>query len=74
MTNAYPLISWTTRTNPDDGEEEDEYTFDFEAIKGKDILLFDDIIASGSSVCKFADKLKAEGANVIAAIALGKKL
>lgn len=74
MANAYPLISWTTRTNPDDGEEEDEYTFDFEAIKGKDILLFDDIIASGSSVCKFADKLKKEGANVIAAIALGKKL
>lgn len=74
MANAYPLISWTTRTNPDDGEKEDEYTFDFEAIKGKDILLFDDIIASGSSVCKFADKLKKEGANVIAAIALGKKL
>ena len=74
MANAYPLISWTTRTNPDDGEEEDEYTFDFEAIKSKDILLFDDIIASGSSVCKFADKLKKEGANVIAAIALGKKL
>ena len=74
MANAYPLISWTTRTNPDNGEEEDEYTFDFEAIKSKDILLFDDIIASGSSVCKFADKLKKEGANVIAAIALGKKL
>lgn len=74
MANAYPLISWTTRTNPDDGEEEDEYTFDFEAIKSKGILLFDDIIASGSSVCKFADKLKKEGANVIAAIALGKKL
>ena len=74
MTNAYPLISWTTLFNPEEGEEEDRYTLDGDALNGKDILLFDDIIASGGSVCRFAEKLKAMGANVIAAIALGKKV
>ena len=74
MVNAYPLISWTTQLNPEDGEEEDHYTIDEEALRDKDILLFDDIIASGGSVCRFAEKLKAMGANVIAAIALGKKV
>ncbi len=74
MTNAYPLITWTSKLNPDDGEQEDEYTFDANALRGKDILLFDDIIASGGSICRFAEKTKAMGANVVAAIALGKKV
>ncbi len=74
MTNAYPFISWTTLFNPEEGEEEDRYTLDGDALNGKDVLLFDDIIASGGSVCRFAEKLKAMGANVIAAIALGKKV
>ena len=74
MTNAYPFISWTTLFNPEEGEEEDRYTLDGDALNGRDVLLFDDIIASGGSVCRFAEKLKAMGANVIAAIALGKKV
>lgn len=40
--------------------------------KGKDIILFDDIIASGKSIAIYADKLTSLGANVIAAFALGK--
>lgn len=41
-------------------------------LKDKDVILFDDIIASGKSVAKYADKLTSLGANVVAAIALGK--
>lgn len=52
----------------------EEYVIENDALKGKDILLFDDIIASGGSVCRFAEKMKSMGANVIAAIALGKKM
>ena len=66
MTNAYPLLTWN-----DEGEE---YTLPTDALQGKDVLLFDDIIASGGSVCRFAEKLTTMGANVIAALALGKKL
>ena len=66
MTNAYPLISWKQVT--------DEYSIDSDALKDKNILLFDDIIASGGSVCRFAEKMKDIGANVVAAIALGKKM
>lgn len=66
MTNAYPLISWN--------KEGDEYTLDSQALTGKDILLFDDIIASGGSVCKFSDKISDMGAKVVAAVALGKKI
>lgn len=41
-------------------------------LKGKDIILFDDIIASGKSIASYADQLTSLGANVVAAIALGK--
>lgn len=84
MTNAYPLITWSslsenketdkTEEMGDEGNDKEEYTIDIDALKGKDILLFDDIIASGGSVCRFTEKLKEQGVNVIAAIALGKKL
>lgn len=66
MVNSFPLFSWN--------EEGDECQIPYDELKGKDVLLFDDIIASGGSVCRFADKLTNEGAHVVAAIALGKKL
>lgn len=66
MTNTYTLFTWN--------KAGDVCTIPYDALQGKDILLFDDIIASGGSVCRFSDKLTAKGANVIAAIALGKKL
>lgn len=43
-------------------------------LKDKDVIIFDDIIASGGSICRFADKLKAMGAHIVCAIALGKKI
>lgn len=66
MTNTYPLLAWN--------DEGDAYTLPTDAVEGKDVLLFDDIIASGGSVCRFAEKLDGAGAHVVAALALGKKL
>lgn len=43
-------------------------------LKGKNVIIFDDIIASGSSICRFANHILSLGANVICAIALGKKI
>lgn len=65
MRNAYNAIKWN--------EDGTDFSIDEAAIKGKDILLFDDIIASGGSICRFSDKIKSIGGNVVAAIALGKK-
>ena len=59
MTNAYPV---------------DELHIDEAFFQGKKIILFDDIIASGNSVAKFADQLEGYGAKVELAIALGKKI
>ncbi len=43
-------------------------------VKGKDVVIFDDIIASGGSISKFAAHIKTLGANIICAIALGKTI
>ena len=69
-------VADTDGENEIDSEDniKEEYTIDSDTLKGKDILLFDDIIASGGSVCRFAEKMKNIGANVVAAIALGKKM
>ena len=37
-------------------------------------ILFDDMIATGGSISRFAEKLRAMGASVIGALALGKKI
>ncbi len=49
------------------------FTFDTDYFKSRPVLLVDDIIASGGSVLRFAQKIKETGAIVIAALALGKK-
>lgn len=47
---------------------------DEDFLKGKDVVIFDDIVASGGSIVKFADHVRSLGANVICAIALGKTI
>lgn len=73
MTNAYPAFSYTSSVD-EDGDEVDELHIDEAFFEGKQVLLFDDIIASGGSIVKFSEKLQAMGANVVAALALGKKI
>lgn len=73
MNNAYDAFSYTSSVD-EDGAPVDELHIDETKLKGKRILLFDDIIASGGSVAKFADLLRGMGAEVVAALALGKKI
>ena len=73
MTNAYTAFSYTHDVD-EDGDPVDELHIDETFFQGKKIILFDDIIASGNSVAKFADQLEGYGAKVELAIALGKKI
>lgn len=73
MQNAYDAFSYTSTTD-EDGDPVDTLHIDEAQLQGKQVLLFDDIIASGGSIVRFAEKLQALGAEVIAALALGKKI
>ena len=73
MQNAYNAFSFTT-TKDEDGDEVDTLHIDETFFQGKQVILFDDIIASGGSMVRFAEKLEKSGAKVIAALALGKKI
>ena len=54
MTNAYPAFSYTHDVD-EDGDPVDKLHIDEAFFQGKKIILFDDIIASGNSVAKFAE-------------------
>lgn len=58
----------------EDGDEVDTLHIDETFFQRKQVILFDDIIASGGSIVRFAEKLEKSGAKVIAALALGKKI
>lgn len=73
MENAYPAFSFSSEVD-EDGDEVDTLHIDESFFRGKKVLLFDDIIASGGSVARFAEKLQQMGAEVVAALALGKKI
>lgn len=73
MQNAYDAFSYTSDTD-EDGDPIDTLHIDESKLQGKQVLLFDDIIASGGSIVRFVEKLQAMGAVVIAALALGKKI
>lgn len=73
MQNAYDAFSYTSTTD-EDGDPVDTLHIDEAKLQGKQVLLFDDIIASGGSIARFADQLHDMGADVVAALALGKKI
>lgn len=54
-------------------EDDTGFTMDMEWFKDRQVLVFDDIIASGHSIMTFADNLQQSGINVIGALALAKK-
>lgn len=73
MHNAFPTISYTSTTD-EDGDIVETFYLDNESLKGKNILIFDDIIASGGSVARFAERLQSIPCQVVGAFALGKKI
>lgn len=50
------------------------YTLDEEWFAGRNVLLFDDIMATGGSIKSFARQMTTAGANVVAAVVLGKTI
>lgn len=73
MENAYDAFSYTT-TVDEDGDEVDTLHIDEAFLKGKQVLLFDDIVASGGSLQKFADRMQEMGVQLVGAVVLGKKI
>lgn len=73
MENLYPAISFTSEVD-EVGDTVDTSHLDAHLLQGKRILIFDDIIASGGSLALFADKLSELQGEVVAALALGKKI
>ena len=71
MENAYNHFSYEV---VDDEDEPDTLLVDEPYFKGKKVLVFDDLISTGESISRFIDKLKNLGADVVAAMSLGKTL
>ena len=71
MENAYDHFSYEVI---DDEDKPDTLQVDEPYFEEKKVLVFDDLISTGGSICRFIDKLKALGADVVAAMALGKTL
>ncbi len=52
--------------------DQPQYALDPTFFKGRQVLLFDDIMATGNSVASFATQVIDSGADVVAAVVLGK--
>ena len=76
MANGYDHVHIVVDQDPEHlGDSHlPQYSFDPEYFKGRHVLLFDDIMATGSSVCKFAAHIAEAGAIVTAAVVLGKTI
>lgn len=74
MTNAYEHIHVVADQDPEHlGDSHlPQYAFDADFFNGRLVLLFDDIMATGGSMGKFAERLQETGALVAAAVVLGK--
>jgi len=74
MDNGYGHISVVADQDPDHlGDSHlPQYAIDPDYFAGRHVLLFDDIMATGSSVSKFAAHMAEAGATVTAAVVLGK--
>lgn len=75
MWNAYDhiKIDYDRNAKHNGGESDyDNLSFDSSWFEGKDVLIFDDIVTKGNSICKMREKLEGLGANVIGAITLGQ--
>ena len=74
MTNGYEHIREVVDQDPERLEDSHlpQYEIEQEFFKGKKVLLFDDIMATGKSLGKFANNMREAGAQVVAAVVLGK--
>ena len=71
LENAYEHFGYEV---VEDEDEPDILHVDEPFFEGKKVLVFDDLISTGGSICNFVNKINSLGANVTAAMALGKTL
>lgn len=74
MENGYDHIQVVADQDPERLSDSHlpQYAIDPEYFKGRKVLLFDDIMATGRSMGKFASRMEEAGAEVVAAVVLGK--
>ena len=72
MTNGYEHITVVADQEYLSGSHLPQYDIDNTFFADRPVLLFDDIMATGGSVTKFAAHMAATGAQVIGAVVLGK--
>ena len=74
MINAYNHITITKDGTPKHtgGGSPASYYINSSFFKNKNVILFDDVLTSGSSMKKWKEKLEGYGAHIICAITLGK--
>jgi len=72
MENTYDAISYPREMN-EEGEPIDRCILDTTKLEGKNVLLFDDIIASGGSITRFSEAIK-DLCHVVGALTLAKKI
>ncbi|MBO4658911.1 MAG: phosphoribosyltransferase [Prevotella sp.] len=74
MENGYHHVQVAVDAESKHLADQPLYTIDEEWFKGRDVLLFDDIMATGGSIKSFAGQMTAAGAHVVAAVVLGKTI
>lgn len=72
MANGYDHITVVADQEQLGDSHLPQYAIDAPFFAGRPVLLFDDIMATGGSVTKFASHMADAGAQVIAAVVLGK--
>jgi predicted amidophosphoribosyltransferase len=72
MANGYPHVQVAVDAESKHLSNQPQYTLDEEWFAGRDVLLFDDIMATGGSINTFAQQMTSGGAHVVAALVLGK--
>ena len=72
MANGYTHITVVADQEHLSGSHLPQYDIDREFFGGRPVLLFDDIMATGGSINLFAERMAEAGADIVAAVVLGK--
>ena len=71
MENGYSHINVVADQERLEDSHLPQYSIDTDYYNGRLVLLFDDIMATGGSVSKFAARMEEAGAHIVAAVVLG---
>lgn len=74
MANGYDYVTIVKEKEPSHlgGESSAEYSYDKDFFKGRQIILFDDVVTRGRSLAKMRMELENVGAHIVAALSIGR--